>query len=74
MGAPQSEHTVKPLIQDVHVSLHVGFSGEIQKMTALPNLLVPQADVLWLEHFLIRCLVTEDEIQSMNSLYHCSAR
>lgn len=74
MGAPQSEHTVKLLIQDVHVLLHVGFSREIQKMTALPNLLVPQADVLWLEHFLIRCLVTEDEIQSMNSLYHCSAR
>ena len=74
MGASQSECTVKPLIQDVHALLHVDFSKEMQKMIALPNLLVPQADVLWLEHFLIRCLVTKDEIQSMNSLYHCSAR
>ncbi|KAK4807520.1 hypothetical protein QYF61_003309 [Mycteria americana] len=32
------------------------------------------ADVLRLEHFLIRCLITKDEIQSMNGLYHCSAR
>jgi len=35
--------------------------------------LVPQANVLWFEHFLISGFVAKDEVKSMHSLHHSPA-
>lgn len=40
----------------------------------LASLLVPQANVLWFEHFLISGFVAKDEVQSMHSLHDSPAR
>lgn len=35
--------------------------------------LVPEANVLWFEHFLISSFVAKDEVKSMHSLHHSPA-
>lgn len=37
---------------------------------AVSSLLVPQANVLWFEHFLISGFVAKDEVKSMHGLHH----
>lgn len=61
-----------------HVSTCARVSGRGGRDTVrvcglVSSLLVPQADVLWFEHFLIGGFVAKDEVKSMHSLHHSPA-
>lgn len=45
-------------------------TGRAEGLRPVPSLLVAQADVLRLEHFLIRGFVAQDEVESVHGLHH----
>lgn len=73
-GPPRTEPTGQLQIQTLHTWLPTDFPSQRAKPSTLPSSLVPQADVLRLEHFLICCLIAKDEIQPVDGLHHSPAR